>query len=155
MGTRVKVITDLLNLGHEKVTKTLWQVCNGNVRWQRGNLCFAEQFVTQSRTRYSFFQLQWGVLEWHLRNTVLIFGHTQNGIVKVHLCVGTQELWERYRLISAAKIGKGCPVGTENMCAPRGNKNRGNRGTDWLRVTWSFPLMLRNGLQTTVFWGLN
>ena len=26
---------------------------------------------------------------------------------------------------------------------------------DWLRVTWSFPLMLRNGLETTVFWGLN
>ena len=45
MGTRVKVFTDLLNLGHEKVTKTLWQVCNGNVRWQRGSLCFAEQFV--------------------------------------------------------------------------------------------------------------
>ena len=32
MGTRVKVFTDLLNLGHEKVTKTLWQVFNGNVR---------------------------------------------------------------------------------------------------------------------------
>ena len=42
MGTRVKVITDLLNLGHEKltktlnlghekVTKTLWLVCRGNV----------------------------------------------------------------------------------------------------------------------------
>ena len=38
MGTRVKVFTDLLNLGHGKVTKTLWQVCNGNVRWQRGSL---------------------------------------------------------------------------------------------------------------------
>ena len=43
MGTRVKVFMDLLNLGHEKVTKTLnfghekvtktlWQVCRGNVR---------------------------------------------------------------------------------------------------------------------------
>ena len=42
MGTRVKVITDLLNLGHEKVTKTLWQVCNGNVRWQRGSLCSSD-----------------------------------------------------------------------------------------------------------------
>ena len=49
MGTRVKVFTDLLNLGHEKVTKTLWQVCNGNVRWQRGSLCFAEQFVRHSK----------------------------------------------------------------------------------------------------------
>ena len=45
MGTRVKVFTDLLNLGHEKVTKTLWQICNGSVRWQRGCLCFVEQFV--------------------------------------------------------------------------------------------------------------
>ena len=45
MGTRAKVFTDLFNLGHEKVIKTLWQVCNGNVRWQRGSLCFAEQFV--------------------------------------------------------------------------------------------------------------
>ena len=45
MGTRVKVFMDPLNLGHEKVTKTLWQVCSGNVRWQRGSLCFAEQFV--------------------------------------------------------------------------------------------------------------
>ena len=49
MGTRVKVFTDLLNLGHVKVTKTLWQVCNGNVRWQRGSLCFAEQFVRHSK----------------------------------------------------------------------------------------------------------
>ena len=46
---RVKVFTDLLNHGHEKVTKTLWQVCNGNVRWQRGSLCFAEQFVRHSK----------------------------------------------------------------------------------------------------------
>ena len=45
MGIRVKVFTDLLNLGHQKVTRTMWQVCNGNVRWQRGSLCFAEQFV--------------------------------------------------------------------------------------------------------------
>ena len=45
MGTRVKVFTVLLNLGHEKVRETLWQVCNGNIRWQRGSLCFAEQFV--------------------------------------------------------------------------------------------------------------
>ena len=50
MGTRrVKVFTDLFNLGHEKVTKTLWQVCNGNVRWQRGSLCFAEQFFRHSK----------------------------------------------------------------------------------------------------------
>jgi len=49
MGTRVKVFTDLLNLGHEKVTKTLWQVCNGNVRWQRGSLlCRA---VRQTQTK--------------------------------------------------------------------------------------------------------
>ena len=53
MGTRVKVFTDLLNLGHEKVTKTLWQVCNGNVRWQRGSLCFAEQFVRHSKKLFS------------------------------------------------------------------------------------------------------
>ena len=39
----------MLNLGDEKVTKTLWQVCNGNVRWQRGSLCFAEQFVRHSK----------------------------------------------------------------------------------------------------------
>ena len=26
-----------------------WQVCNGNVRWQGGSLCFAEQFFRQSK----------------------------------------------------------------------------------------------------------
>ena len=38
MGTRVKVFTDLLNLGHEKVTKMLWECL-------RGSHCFADQFV--------------------------------------------------------------------------------------------------------------
>ena len=47
---------------------------------------------------------------------------------KVHLCVGTQELQERYRLSSASKTGKRCPLGTEKCRAPRGNKNKGNRG---------------------------
>ena len=47
-----------------------------------------------------------------------------HGIVKVHFCVGTQELRERYRLSSAQKIGKRCPMGTENVRAPRGNKNK-------------------------------
>ena len=31
---------------------------------------------------------------------------------QLHLCVGTQELQERYRLTSAPKIGKRCPMGT-------------------------------------------
>ena len=49
MGTRVMVFTDPLDLGHEKVTKTLWQICDGNVRWQRDSLCFVEQFVRHGK----------------------------------------------------------------------------------------------------------
>ena len=49
MRTRFKVFTDPLDFSHEKVTKELWQVCNRNVRWQRGSLCFAEQFARHNK----------------------------------------------------------------------------------------------------------
>ena len=62
-----------------------------------------------------------------------------HGIVKVHLCVGTQELRERYRLSSAPKIGKRCPIGTEKCRAPRGNKNRGNRGIKFEKTEHLLP----------------
>ena len=45
-----------------------------------------------------------------------------HSIVKVHLCVGTQELQERYRLSSTPKIGKRCPMGTENVSCPEGKQ---------------------------------
>ena len=81
-----------------------------------------------------------------LQHLINFWPHPQ-GIVKVHLCVGTQELRERYHLSSAPKIGKRCPMGTERRRAPRGNKNRGNRGikfekTEQLRVS-RFGLAVR------------
>ena len=42
---------------------------------------------------------------------------------QLHLCVGTQELQERYRLSSAPKIGKRCPMGTEKVSCPEGKQN--------------------------------
>ena len=66
-------------------------------------------------------------------------GHTSHGIVKVHLRVGTQELQERYRLSSAPKIGKRCPMGTENVSCPEGNKNRGNRGIKFEKTEQLLP----------------
>ena len=42
----------------------------------------------------------------------------------MHLCVGTQELQERYRLSSAPKIGKRCPLGTEKVSCPEGKKTQ-------------------------------
>ena len=57
----------------------------------------------------------------------------------MHLCVGTQELQERYRLSSAPKIGKRCPMGTEKMRAPRGHKNRGNRGIKFEKTEQLLP----------------
>ena len=50
----------------------------------------------------------------------------------MHLCVGTQELKERYRLSSAPKIGKRCR-------APRGNKNRGKRGIKFEKTEQLLP----------------
>ena len=53
-------------------------------------------------------------------------------IGKVHLCVGTQELQERYRLSSAPKIGKRCPAGTEKVSCPEGKqKPRKQRNKIW------------------------
>ena len=51
MGTRVKVFTDPLDLDDEKLShKNAVAGCwNGNVRWQRGSLCFAEQFVRHNK----------------------------------------------------------------------------------------------------------
>ena len=50
----------------------------------------------------------------------------------MHLCVGTQELQERYRLSSAPKIGKRCPMGTENVSCPEGKqKPRKQRNKIW------------------------
>ena len=62
-----------------------------------------------------------------------------HGIVKVHLCVGTQELQEKYRLRSAPKIGKRCPMGTEKVRTHRGNKNRGNRGIKFEKMEQLLP----------------
>ena len=48
-----------------------------------------------------------------------------HGIVKVHLCVGTHdELQQRYRLRSAPKIGKRCPLGTEKVSCPAGKPRK-------------------------------
>ena len=58
---------------------------------------------------------------------------------QLHLRVGTQELQERYRLSSAPKIGKRCPMGTEKCRAPRGNKNRGNRGIKFEKTEQLLP----------------
>ena len=53
-------------------------------------------------------------------------------IGKVHLCVGTQELQERYHLSSAPKIGKRCPMGTEKVSCPEGKqKPRKQRNKIW------------------------
>ena len=41
---------------------------------------------------------------------------------QLHLCVGTQELQERYSLSSAPKIGKRCPMGTEILSRPEGKQ---------------------------------
>ena len=50
----------------------------------------------------------------------------------MHLCVGTHELQERYRLSSAPKIGKRCPMGTENVSCPEGKqKPRKQRNKIW------------------------
>ena len=40
----------------------------------------------------------------------------------MHLCEGAQELQERYRLNSAPKIGKRCPMSTEKVSCPEGKK---------------------------------
>ena len=58
------------------------------------------------------------------RSGYLLILATPHGIVKVHLCVGTQELQERYRLSSAPKIGKRCPLGTEKVSCPEGKQKQ-------------------------------
>ena len=57
----------------------------------------------------------------------------------MHFCVGTQELQKRYRLSSAPKTGKRCPVGNEKCRAPRGNKNRRNRGIKFEKTEQLLP----------------
>ena len=46
----------------------------------------------------------------------------------MHLCVGTQELQERYRLSSAPKIGKRCPIGIEKVSCPEGKQKPRKEG---------------------------
>ena len=86
-----------------------------------------------------------------------------HGIVKVHLCVGTHdELQQRYRLRSAPKIGKRCPLGTEKSRAPKGNKNRGNRRIKFEKTEQLLPFGKLRFTECdlifsthAVFWGLN
>ena len=57
----------------------------------------------------------------------------------MHLCVGTQELQERYRLSSAPKIGNGVQWVLKKCRVPRGNKNRGNRGIKFEKTEQLLP----------------
>ena len=86
----------------------------------------AVSHYTQSRTRYSFFELHRRCLgSAHRRHLIPLETPTR---YSKHLCVGIQELQERYRLSSTPKIGTSCPKGTEKVSCPQGNKNRANRG---------------------------
>ena len=58
---------------------------------------------------------------------------------QLHLCVGTQELQKRYRLSSAPKIGKRCPVDTETVSCPEGKQKRGNRGIKFEKTEQLLP----------------
>ena len=84
--------------------------------------------ATQSKTRCNFLLVHRECLG----VATYSFWPHPHGIVKVHLCVGTQELQERYRLSSAPKIGKRCPLGTEKVSCPEGKrKQRKQKNKIW------------------------